>query len=319
MRQIINNKRLAVLMLVMSMAAASCLKDKGFENGEYGAVRNTEGKEFLTIPLASKKLNTLGLESKSGMQKVELFALSYDYVNPAAATITGTLQLNNDLVKAADSTATILPATAYTVPSMNAVVAKGNRISSSFALEVNTSLLDPTKKYGIGFTLAGVDKPGVSIPSNLKNVVFVFSIKNKFDGVYTIRSRMAHPADRAAEWLRTPFTYPYDIHLITAGPKVVTFYNTAFGAGFHPLMVPGVSGFGATQPVFEFDDNNKLISVTNGVPNPPNGRAFQINTAVTDSRFDPATKTVYAAFIMTQPGFEPIPIYDTLTFKQTRP
>ena len=139
--------------------------------------------------------------------------------------------------------------------------------------------------------------------------------------MYTITSRMDHPADRSADWLRTPFTYGYDIQLVTKGPVTVDWINTAFagGVGYHPLMTPGVSGFGATQPVFVFDENDKLVSVSNGVPNPANGRAFAINPAVTDSRYDPETKTIYAAFIMTQPGFEPIPIFDTLKYKGPRP
>ena len=84
-------------------------------------------------------------------------------------------------------------------------------------------------------------------------------------------------------------------------------------------MTPGVSGFGATKPAHTFDASDKLTNTVNAVPNPSNGRAFVNNPAVTDSRYDPATKTVYAAFIMTQPGFLDIPIFDTLKFVRARP
>jgi len=307
------------LVLAMSFSFTACLKDEGYDNGQYGAVRNTAGQEFLSIPVAAKNPNVLGLESKTGSQNVEMFVASYDFVDPASADITGTLVLNNALIAAADATAVVLPANTYTIPSNTITVKSGARVSDKFVINLNTSTLDPTKKYGIGFTLTSVSKGGVNVPSNLKDVVYIFTLKNKYDGIYTLKSRMDHPADRSADWLRTPFTYPFDIQLITTGPSSVKFFNTAFGAGFHPLMVPAPSGFGATEPLFAFDANDKLISVTNGVPNPSNGRAFAINPNVTTSRFDPATKTVYAAFIMTQPGFQPLPIFDTLIFKSKRP
>jgi hypothetical protein len=317
MHKILYNK--IWLFIALACSFTSCLKDKGYEDGQYGAIRGTAGQEYLSIPVASKNPNVLGLESKSGAQTVELFVASYDFVDPAAADISGTLVLNNALVTAADPTAIILPSSIYTLPTTNITVKAGQRVSDKFLISINTSTLDPTKKYGIGFTLSSVSKGGVAISSNLKDVVYLFTVKNKYDGIYTIRVRMDLPADRSADWTRTPFTYPFDIHLITTGPSSVKFFNTAFNAGFHPLQTPSASGFGSTEPLFVFDANDKLVSVANGVPNPSNGRAFAINPAVTTSRFDPATKTVYAAFIMTQPGFLPIPIFDTLTFKSKRP
>jgi hypothetical protein len=149
--------------------------------------------------------------------------------------------------------------------------------------------------------------------------VFVFSIKNKYDGIYTFRGRMDIAADRSADWVRTPFAYPYQIHLITTGPNTVKFYNEAFGQGYHPLMTPAVSGFGSTEPNFTFDANDNLIEAVNGWPNPSNGRAFVINSAVTGSKYVPSTKKVYLAYIMNQPGFLPMPLFDTLTYVKARP
>jgi len=127
-------------------------------------------------------------------------------------------------------------------------------------------------------------------------------------------------SDRSADWVRTPYTYGYDIHLVTTGPNSVEWVNTAFGTeGYHPLLTPAPSGFGATRPAHTFDANDKIINTVNAYPNPANGRAFIVNPAVTDSRYDPATKTVYAAFIMTQPGFQNMPLFDTLTFIKARP
>jgi len=312
------------IVIITSFLFSSCLKDKGVEDGEYQLVSGpgTEGSEYVSIPLASKRPNTLGLESKTGFQTVDLFKASYDYKDVAGSDITVVMERNDALVTATDPTVELIPASVVQVPSLNLVIPAGKRVSDDFfKIDLNTGTLDPNKKYGIGFTLTSVSKPGVAIPANLKNVVFVFSLKNKYDGIYSARIRMDHPSDRSADWLRTPYTYPYEIYLVTTGPNSVEWVNTAFGTeGYHPLMTPGVSGFGATRPGHVFDPaTDALISTSNVFPNPANGRAFINNPAVTDSRFDPATKTVYAAFMMTQPGFQPMPLFDTLTFLRARP
>lgn len=329
MKILLINRTYICLLLVATMSLTSCLKDKGFEDGKYSTVgENTLGGQWVSIPLGSRWLNNVGVESKAGFQAVPLFPVSYDFENTTNEDITVTIAVNNGLIAQRDTlrTTTQLPASSYNVPSTTVVIPAGQRVSAPFAINMNTSTLDPTKKYSIGFSITAVSKSGVSIPENMKDVVFVFTIKNRFDGIYTIRSRMDHPSDRAAEWVRTPFTYGYFIELITTGPLSVEWNNQAYGDGLHPLQVPGASGFGQTRVAFEFSEDNKLTRVFNAVPNPSNGRAFSILTgtdpktgATINNRFDPATKTVYAAFQMTQPGFAPIPIFDTLLYEKVRP
>lgn len=304
------------MLAVGALMLTGCLKDAGFEDGTYGSITgNTTGGLFISIPKANNRPNTLGLESKVGMQSVDLFQFSYDNANPAPAGVTATVALNNALVT--DPAVTVLPSSSYTIPSLTTAFAAGEFISDVFKININTGLLDPTKKYGIGFTLTSVSN-GAKIPENLKDVVFVFSIKNKYDGIYTIRCKMEHPADRSVDWVRTPFDYTYQIHLITTGPKTVKMLNTAYNLGYHPLLTPAVSGFGQTEPTFEFDANDNLIAVTNTFSPVTNGRAFVINSAVNGSKWTSAKK-IYAAFIMNQTGFLPMPIYDTLTFVKARP
>lgn len=309
------------MVLFAAVTLTSCLKDEGFEDGTYQTINaNTEGQEWFSIPRAVNTANTLGVESKAGNQTVGTFVASYDFKDPAPQDITGTLVLNNALVAAADPSAVILPTNAYSIPSLNITVKSGQRVSDPFPIVMNTSLLDPSKKYGIGFTLTSVSKSGVGIPSNLKNVVYIFTIKNRFDGVYSVSFRMEPGPIRIAagqgSWAG-PYKYAYEQQLRTTGPNSVAWINTAFGpdATFHPLMTPSPSGFGSTAPLLEFDANNKLINVTNGVSST---RTFRLNPAVTDSRYDPATKTVYAAIIMDQTGFDPLPIFDTLKFIRAR-
>jgi hypothetical protein len=258
------------------------------------------------------------VEAKAGFQDINLFQFAYDYQSPAESEMSITVQKDDALVTAADPTLILIPAAAIQIVNLTTKIQAGKVVSDKFMVKLNTDLLDPTKKYGIGFKITDIPS-GIQLSSNLNSVVFAFTIKNKYDGIYQIRCHMMHPPDRSPDWVRTPFTYGYDIHLITTGPNSVKFFNTAFGAGFHPLQTPGASGFGQTEPSLTFDAAGKLISVSNTFSPVTNGRAFEINTAVTTSKYDAASKKVFAAFIMTQTGFQPMPIFDTLTFLKTRP
>ena len=311
----INSKLLFVLAMITTVLS-SCLKDNTTTNGINYGVRNTEGSEFMSVPLAINQPNTLGLESKNGVQTVPLFAVSYDYKDPASADISATMALNNALVAAADPTAVILPASVYTIPSLSATVSAGKRISNDFAINVNTSTLDPNKKYGIAFTLTSVSKTGVSIPSNLKNVVYIFSIKNKYDAVYKYIATYDLPADRDPNWTRTKFTYPWDVELRTTGPTSVSFWNTAFPATFLPLMTPGGSGFGGTAMEINFDASDKVVSCINPSPDSRNRNYSLIPGG--NSRYDAAEKALYLEIFFTQNGQIPTPMHIKLEYIKKR-
>lgn len=309
--------RLAFILMITATVLSSCLKDKDYDNGSVRGSGNTEGKEWMSIPVAINQPNNLGLESKNGAQPISLFSASYDYVDPASSDINAILVLNNALIAAVDPTLVILPASVYTIPSLSMTVKAGKRISDPFVLNINTSTLDPNKKYAIAFTLTSVSKTGVSIPANLKNVIYAFSIKNKYDAIYTFKGKYDWPGDRPASWLSTPFTYPYDVELRTTGPNSVTFWNQAFDFTFLPLMAPGATGFGATGMNIEFDASDKVVSVVNPAPDSRN-RNFNLIPGG-NSRYDPALKTVFLEINFTQNGTIPTPMHIQLVYKSKRP
>ena len=65
-------------------------------------------------------------------------------------------------------------------------------------------------------------------------------------------------------------------------------------------------------------NTDKLLSVVNLVPDDGRGRTFFLNPAVPDSRYDPATQTIYGAYEMTQNGRPNQFIYDALVYKAVR-
>jgi hypothetical protein len=299
------------VFIIASFLLSSCLKDSGFDDREYQLVTGpgTEGSEYVSIPLAAKKPNPLGLEAKAGFQTVELFKASYDYQSPASADITVVMERNDALVQPMDPTAELIPATEVTVPTMDLVIPAGKFASDDFfKISINTGNLNPLKKYGIGFTLKSVSKTGVAIPENLKNVVFVFPIKNKYDGQYKVNiETIGWAAYGIASG--TPGNLPANIGFVTSDvDKVTTSNYSRSGDALQPAFTTdngSATAFGATSPEFIFNTTtNKLIDVRNTTPDDGRGRAFKINPAAgaDDNNYDPATKKIYANYLMLQNG-----------------
>jgi hypothetical protein len=117
MKKILINKSWVMFIAGMGLLLSSCLKDKDNEDKITGH-QNTEGQEWVSIPKGTKTAgNVLAIEAKSEPQDVNLFQVSYDYVDPASSDFTTTIAVNNDLVTNPD--AIVLPANAYTVASPN--------------------------------------------------------------------------------------------------------------------------------------------------------------------------------------------------------
>lgn len=320
MKKILLNNNWMMLIAAMSVLLPSCLKDKDNEDRLNGPF-NTEGQEWVSIPKGTKTAgNVLAIEAKSEPQDVNLFQVSYDYVEPAPSDFTTTLAVNNALVT--DPNAIVLPSNSYTVPSADVAFTKGNRLSSMFKIVLNTDLLpDPTAVYGVGFTISSVSKSGVQIPSNLKNVLFYFTVKNKYDGEYEVTGTMVDAASASLSGY-----FPMKYHLITAGAKVVDGFDPVVWEDYFIPIRSGtaLSGYGSYCPSFTFDANDKIVTVTNIYGQPAgNGRYAEIDPTGVNS-WDPATKTIKVKFFMFHPSAVPLPDprvkFDwTMTYVKPRP
>ena len=152
----------------------------------------------------------------------------------------------------------------------------------------------------------------------------MISVKNKYDGLYNLTIQTV---GWAAYGIADGVTYQWpgapgkSIGLITASTNSLTLFDfvrsdnlqLAFSAAGSP------TAFGATTPKFTFDlQTNKLISVDNTTPDDGRGGTLKLNPNVTDNRYDPNTKTIYAAYIKHQNGRPDQNIYDTLTYTGPR-
>lgn len=310
--------------IALSVVVSSCLKDKTFEDQEHG-IQVAEVKA-VAFPLAASSPVLGSINSQTTSQEFQLPNITLEQEGNATSDVTVTVALKNSLVddaNAADPSLglTILPATDYTVSTTSVVIPAGSKFSDALKLIIpNSATLDPTATYALGFTITAVSS-GYTIAANQKELVVGFSIKNKYDGVYTmkIQSR-GWAAYGISDDPEPSYEYPEDFDFITVGASSNSILSNYRGDNLLPAFSTGggPTAFGATTPLFVFDASDKLIDVRNTTPDDGRGRACELNPAVTDSRYDPATKTVYAAFIMKQNGRPNQYFYDTLTFTHER-
>lgn len=190
-----------ILGLLLS-AVTGCLKDDGFDDHEYG-VKDTNGSPVgVGFPEAAKAVNvySIPLQTESQIIKLPLVNLLSDV--PADKDIHITLKVNQALVTAynlENDESLIDPftisANLVTIPSINATILKGNRTDTLDVVIPNSSLFDPSNRYGIGFTIESVEESGVTISKNLRDVLFAIAIKNKYHADYEVSVDLTgHPS-----------------------------------------------------------------------------------------------------------------------------
>jgi BT_3987-like, N-terminal domain len=296
----------------------SCLKDDNVTNRVYGP----EGTEDVKI-----------VEIHDGPDKVYSFdasstAADYDVLDirlnaPASSDITVTLALDQALIddyNAANGTSyAALPASVYTLNGLTVTIPKG---SYSKKVTINMKSEDLIAgPYALGLKLSGTSDASYTVSGNYNSFVAVLGAKNKYDGIYNLTlSSTGWAAYGIADG---PTEYDMGLYsLITAGGATVEGYYDDLPSPLQPgaTSAGAHTAFGATTPVFVFDPaTDKLVNVYNSTPDDGRGRTLKLNPAVTDSRYDPATKTVYASIIMTQNGRPDQYIYETLEYVGPRP
>lgn len=217
----------------------------------------------------------------------------------------------------------VLPDSTYTVSSWKTTVAAGKHMSH-IDLMITPTKVDASHSYVLPISILNASGQRISID---KTILYNITVKNKYDGNYGLVIKTvgwsAYGISDNLEGTWPVSSTGTSIGLITSGPSSVKTFDYAAGAGFLQVAFSagnaGTLAFGNTSPKFTFDpSSNLLIDVSNDVVVDGRNRQFHVNPAVT-SRFDPSTKTIYAAYIMTQNGRPPQYIYDTLTYIGPRP
>jgi Domain of unknown function (DUF1735) len=325
--------RILIALLVMAMMATTgCLKDKDYDNGSIQSVRSLGSQKI--IELSTSPHDTTGYVNRAypistNDTTIELIPVTLASADPAPVDIHVTLTLSQALLdnyNDSNGTSFVLPdSSIYTILNANNVVTIAKGTNTGFLMmKFAPADFIGANPFAFAYVITAVDQPGYIISGNLNKAIAAIGPKNKYDGLYNMDIMTTGWAAFGISD-GVPGTWPSSngksIGLITSGANSVAIFDFAvFGSRIQNAFTAagGFTGFGATAPQLTFDPNtNALVNVNNLDPDDGRGRAFHLNPA-DSSRYDPATGTIYAAYIMVQNGRPNQFIYDTLTYTGPR-
>lgn len=169
------------------------------------------------------------------------------------------------------------------------------------------------------YKIESVKEPGYIVSGNHNFGIVVLIAKNKYDGKYNLN-------------ITTSGWSAYGISDDVPGDYgTIEFWTT--GASSNTIYIPGngllqpafddtgaKTAFGAAEPIFVFDDTDKLIDVHNGIPDDGRGRDFYLNPAASDTMnlYNADKGVIYADYYMVQNGRPDQHIVATLTYEGPR-
>jgi hypothetical protein len=155
-------------------------------------------------------------------------------------------------------------------------------------------------EFALGFRVKSVSDPDIKVSGNFNNVFAIVTVKNIYDGVYTINGTMVDQTNAAITG-----RYPEEVHLVTTGANSVAMFYPVYHDYYHPISSAGsLSVYGAYSPEFNFDPTGSgtVTSVVNYYGQPAsNGRSAAIDPSGTN-KWNPATKEMKVRYFLLQPG-----------------
>lgn len=278
-----------LLGLIVATSFSACREDK-FVNPDNDL--GDGGKTIIRI--ADGPQRTLFLTAFSDIRPVDLFDIRRDVNSNAALMAGGTVQLvaAPDLITAYNTAnpaapLTQLPESIFTMAGTGitksgtgyAVTFAPGQMAKNFTINLNGGQFDLSKKYAVAFTIAAPTDGSAVTATTQKQILAIVSIKNKYDGVYSVVNTSWSYSLNAAF---TPGT-PRVRHLITKSADEATLYDPGLAAGYGIYFLNAGTGtyFGNFSPIFKFDlATDKVIGVSNYYPVP--------NSSNRDARLDPS-------------------------------
>ncbi len=324
----LNIKKSLILISAISVTAVGCLKDKEFDNGQIQSVHNTTGLiKPIEIKLTASSTDNFLASSFDLSNKdttIDLIPVNLATSDAAPEDIQVTLTLDQTLLdnynNANGSDYAIPDPSLYTLSGGGVVTIKKGQHTGYLQLTFNPANYIGVD-YAFPFTISSVNKQGYVISGNLKDGIAAVGIKNMYDGLYSLTEYQAGwgaygIADGATN------TWPNAVSFVTTGSSSNGILTTQTGT-LQPAFTAGggITAFGATEPRFVFDPNTNLVTnVYNNAPDDGRGRAFHLDPAYLpdSSRYDPATKTIYVNYIMTQNGRPNQSIRLTMVYQGSR-
>ena len=311
-----------LLFCAFSFSLSSCLKDDSLMDPDKTEnVLEFANTANLTSP-ATSKLPLLSVNIVMDPNSIYKAAVNYTGAHTAPQDITVEVGVADSTVIKTYNTINnriganayvMVPANLYTIPSTKVVIPKGTQ-RVDFPIVFPSPDLLYGKNYVIPLTIKSASSGVIS--GNFGTMLYLLTGINRTDGTYTLKFRFGGN-DRGYD-LNANAWYYADVLMVTTGPTTAVLRNPYTGASNnHASVSSGLPTFIAGFiPQFTIDPaSNKITNIINSsagtktaVPNP----------AVTDNRFDPSTKNLYASFILKETGKPDMIINDTLIYKSPR-
>ena len=291
-----------ILSVACMMTLTGCLTDTEYENGINGI--KPGNNNFVEVHLTSSDTTNTGSRAYDQFNR-DTTIVKFIPINltsgPATSDVTVSFQLldaTNPIMASyiADGNAIPDPTKFVVQNTGNKVVIPAGSSTAYIQVKFNPSSLGGFYIFGIKIT--AVSDPKYTI-SNLATGFIKFGIKNIYDGDYTMNGTLVDAANGGITG-----QYPAEVFLETVdGTSVVMFEPTIYGNFYHLISSGGsVSVYGSFAPVFKFDANNNVISVTNHYGQPAaNGRSAEIDPSGIN-KYDPATHKLSVSYWMNQPS-----------------
>lgn len=285
-----------VLLTFLVIFGTGCLKDKGFDNQEYGI--NNPGSTAAGVGFNGAYTRGIGLDVTGDAQLLDatFSTIGYYAATPPSSdmhlTIATDPTLVDDYNTANGTSIVVLDPSAYTLDE-NFVLPAGSQYAT-LPISINSTLeLDLNTTYAIGLRIIDVDN-GAQVASNMGKRLLIFNIKNRYDGAYELTFSNYHPV----------YNPDYEgsvaeVEMWTTGPNTVKIYWPDLGGFYNPALLGGdLTAFGSQEPEYTIDANNK-VTVQNSFAG---ATTFYNMNSSFDSHYDPITKTIYAKFGYNNPG-----------------
>jgi Domain of unknown function (DUF1735)/Domain of unknown function (DUF4361) len=258
-------------LMVVLVSFPSCLK-----NGDY-YIPFSSAAASVDLPLAASTSNGVTAFAYPPTVTSVTLPIAVNVASPSIPNTATTVTLALDTAglsayNLANGTNYLpLPASVYTITSMNVTIPAGKRLDTSTTVTINLAALDLSNAYVLPITIASA-----SLPIEQWNHLFYYiAVKNQWDGNYSYQGYTL----RSGDPVKTGNFTGQTMTLLTSGSNSVTFATLALWAD--------ATGIGIGNPTLTIDaSNNVTISSSGGAYN---------NPAYT-SYYDPNAKTFYISF-----------------------
>jgi len=309
-------KIISASLLAVAMLGTGCLKDKGYDNNEYGINDANNSPAGIGFHKGVQFRVGLGLELTADPQTINNQAVIMLMGAVPSRDVTVTIAIDptivsdyntqngTNIINMVEGVDFSIPGTTFTIPAGSRQVNVPISVPSTASFSSNDT-------YGIGVKIVSADA-GYVLSSNQNRLLLAINLKNRWDGIYNLRGYHN----------RVPFTFPYEVemHMETYGPTSDIFYWPDVGTYGHPIGVGpnnSLSWYGtAVQPVVVFDPATDLVTDVYGVGAGGPPITMLTGAGVGVSRYDATTKTIYVNWNYNNNPLRAF--FDTLTFIRPR-